>query len=287
MLRKNPILKPSKLRRRRRKIFAVKISLVFLLLIVFIFSLSLLSKISFFQIENIEVYGNSTISKNEIINAIRKEASTKYFMIFPKSNIFLYPKKTTEKKLEDDFKQIKKITIKSKGFKAVNVEIIERKPDSLWCFGGVENEKSAQTNEHLKTCYFLDEDGVIFSEAPDFSGNAFIRYRGLIDDTEQPIGKTYFPEGKFREMSQFVSSLESLGLTVIEFYAESESDYEINLKNDIKIILDDRQPFSKIFENIQAISEEVDLKSEYSTSHSSKINYIDLRFGNKVYLKNR
>lgn len=284
MLRKNSTLKPSKLRRRRRKIFAVKTIMVFLLLIVFIFSLSLFSKISFFQIENIEVFGNSTVSKDEIVDVIRKETSAKYFMLFSKNNFFLYPRKSMEKNLTDDFKKIKKITIKSKGFKSIIVEIIERKPNSLWCFSDMEKERVRKI-DHLGGCYFLDEKGVIFSESPDFSGNAFVRYHGLLDDVEQPIGKTYLSEEKFQELSQFVNLLEGLGLMAIEFYAESESEYKINLKNGVKIILDDKQPFSKILENIQAISEEVDLKNEFSASRLSKINYIDLRFGNKVYLK--
>ena len=284
MFRNNPTLKPSKLRRRRRKIFAMKVLFVFLLFIGFIFLLSWFSKISSLQIENIEVSGNSTLSSAEITDAVKKETSAKYFFLFSKNSVFLYPKKSIEIKLADDFKKIEKLSIKSKGFKTLIATIVERKPNSLWCFSKSE-DGNIRNNANLGKCYFLDEEGVIFSEAPDFSGNAFLRYYGLLDNIEQPIGKIYLPIGIFKEVSRFINSLEMLGLKVSGFKAESENDYEINLKNGIKIIFDDKQPFGKTLENIESILSEVDLKGEYPASNPSKINYVDLRFGNKVYLK--
>src|SRR3989338_7707402 len=224
MIRNNQTLKPSKLRRRRQKIFAIKAVMVFLLLICFVLFLSWLSKISSLQVENIEVSGNLTVLKDEIIGSVKTETSAKYLMLFSKNSISLYPKKSIEKKLLDDFKKIYKLSIKSKGLKTLVVNIAERKPNSLWCFSESE-DGNIRNNTNLGKCYFLDEEGVIFSEAPDFSGNAFLRYYGLLDETEQPIGKIYLPIGKFKEASRFVSSLETLGLNKVEFRAESENDY--------------------------------------------------------------
>lgn len=284
MIRKNSTLKPSKLRRRRRKIFAIKALLFFFILIGFVFLLSRLSKIKSIQIESIEILGNSTLSKEEIIDLVKAEMSTKYFKLFSKNSIFLYPKKSIQKTLADDFKKINTISIKSKGLKTVIVNITERKPSSLWCLGKSEEENDLRNN-NLEKCYFLDKEGLIFSEAPDFSGNSFLRYYGLLDDTEQPIGKNYMTKEKFNEVSKFVSSLEILGIKVGIFWSKTESDYEIVLKNGIKLILDDKKPFDKILENIQLILSEVDLKDNRSSNNQQNIDYIDLRFGNKVYFK--
>ena len=286
MIRNNPTLKPSKLRKRRRKIFATKAVLVLLFLVCFVLFLSWLSKISLLQIENIEVSGNSTVSKDEIINLIKMETSAKYLMLFSKNSIFLYPKKSIEKKLLDDFKKIYKLSIKSKGLKTLVVNIAERKPNSLWCFSKSE-DGSVRKNENSGMCYFLDEEGVIFSEAPDFSGGAFLRYYGLLDGVEQPVGQIYLPSEKFKEVSRFVSSLENLGISPAGFRAESENNYEIYLKNGVKIIFDDNQPFDKTLENIQSILSEIDFKGDYSANNPLKINYVDMRFGNKIFYKTK
>ena len=284
MIRNNPTLKPSKLRRRRRKIFAVKTIFVFFLLVGLAFLFSWLSKMPSIQIENIEISGNLTVSKDEIINLIKTETSAKYFKLFSKNSVFLYPKESIEAKLADDFKRIETVSIKSKGLKTLIVNMVERKPDSLWCFIGAK-DGATRKNNNSGMCYFLDKGGLVFSEAPDFSGNSFLRHYGLLDDIEQPIGENYMTSEKFREVSRFIGSLEILGIKVATFRAESESDYEIDLKNGIKIIFDDKQPFDKTLENIQSILTEVDLKKEYSPNNPPSINYVDLRFGNKVFLK--
>ena len=284
MIRNSPTLKPSKLRRRRRKIFAIKTILVLLLLMGLAFLFSWFSKMPSIQIENIEVSGNLTVSKDEIINLIRTETSAKYFRLFSKNSVFLYPKESIEAKLADDFKRIETVSIKFKGLKTLIINMVERKPNSLWCFSGVE-DGIARKNNNSGMCYFLDKGGLVFSEAPDFSGTAFLRYYGLLDGIEQPIGGNYMTSEKFREVSRFVGSLEILGIKVATFRAESESDYEIDLKNGIKILFDDKQPFDKTLENIQSILSEIDLKKEYQLNNPSNINYVEYRFGNKVFLK--
>lgn len=282
-MRNNPTLRPSKLRTRRRKIFALKSIGFFLLLIGLVFLLSLSSKNSAIQITEIEVFGNTTISKDEIINLVKKEMSGKYFMLFSKNSVFLYPKKTIEEKILADFKKVQKMEIKSNGLKMLQVSLNERKPDFMWCANNEEIE--ASKNKNLNDCYFLDKEGVVFSEAPDFSGNAYMRYYGLINDAN-PLGEVYMPIARFKEITNFIGSLKSLGIAATEFRAESESDYEIYLENGIKIIFDNRQSFNKTLGNIQSILREIDLKSNYSASNPPKYNIVDLRLGNKIFLKN-
>lgn len=284
MFRNNPILKPSKLKRRRRKIFAVKSILIFLLLIVFILLLSRLSLISAIQITDIEISGDSSVSKDEIISLVKKETTGNYYMLFSKNSLFLYPRRTIGEKIINNFKKIEKAQIKSKGFNTIILSLVERKPDSLWCAGGDggENHKSA----NLGKCYFLDKEGIVFSDAPDFSGNAFMRYYGLLGN-DDPIGKVYMPNEKFKEITYFVSSLKRLGLVATKFIAGSESDYEIYLENGSKIIFDDRQPLEKTLDNLQSILSEIGLNKNSGTSSSINLNYVDLRFGNKVFYKTK
>ena len=153
MIRNSPTLKPSKLRRRRRKIFAIKTILVLLLFNGFSLLFSWFSKMPSIQIENIEVSGNLTVSKDEIINLIRTETSAKYFRLFSKNSVFLYPKESIEAKLADDFKRIETVSIKFKGLKTLIINMVERKPNSLWCFSGVE-DGTARKNNNSGMCYF-------------------------------------------------------------------------------------------------------------------------------------
>lgn len=282
MIRNNPTLKPSKLKRRRRKIFAVKAGFVFLLLIGFVFLLSWFSKTPSLQIGNIEVLGNSTVSADEIIGLIKRETAAKYFLLFSKNSIFLYPKKTIKEKILTDFKKVEKVEINSRGLKTIEARLVERKPDFIWCSGG--GEDKAISGGDSGNCYFMDREGMIFSSAPDFSGNTYIRYYGLIGDTN-PIGKIYAPSAKLKEIADFVDSLKDSGIFAAEFHAETANDYKIYLENGIKIIFDDRQPLDKTLGNINSILVEIDLKNYHSANNPPKYDTADLRFGNKVFLK--
>lgn len=288
MIRSNQNLKPSKLKRRRRKILAFKVGGIFLLLIGFTFFLSWLSKISAVQIVNIEVSGNSAVSGDEIKSLMTEESSKKYLLLFSKNSRFLYPRKQIEAKILSDLKEIEKIEIKSKGLKMKVVSVVERKPHSIWCA----NAENGDGGENSKTrnadiCYFLDKEGMIFSDAPNFSGQAYTRYSGLLDGGSRPIGKTFLLSAKFKEISNFINSLKGFGITIYEFHAETESDYEIYLEDGSKIILDDKQSFDKTLMNLGSILSEIGIGKGLSASSSVKLDYVDLRFGNKVFYKTK
>ncbi len=252
------------------------------MLIAFAFLLSWLSKISTIQIAEIEVFGNATISKDEIINAVKKETSGEYLMLFSKNSIFLYPKKTIKEKILSDFKKVEKAEINSKGLKIIEVSLIERKPDFMWC--SIDEKIKTSSGGYSGSCYFMDKEGVIFSSAPDFSGNTHIRYYGLIDGAN-PIGEIYMPSEKFKGVANLINSLKDLGIITAEFHAESENDYKIYLKNGIKIIFDDKQPLDKTLGNIESVLGEIDLRHDYSANNPPKYNTADFRFGNKVFLR--
>lgn len=285
MIRNNPSLKPSKLRRRRQKIFAIKVLGCFLLLIGFVFLFSWLSKMSAIQIVEIKVSGNSAVEENEIKKLITEEISKTYFGLFSKNSRFLYPKNKIEEKILNDLKEIEKIEIKSKGLKAMTVSVTERKPDSVWC-ADKDNNAENKNSKNADSCYFLDKEGMIFSNAPDFSGGTYIHYYGLIG-TSTPIGKTYFPSFKFKEINSFLNSLKGLGVIISEFRAETENDYEIYLENGSRIIFDDKQSFEKTLANLESILSEIGIGKGLSTSSSIKLDYADLRFGNKIFYKTK
>ncbi|MBU6431358.1 MAG: FtsQ-type POTRA domain-containing protein [Patescibacteria group bacterium] len=284
MARRNPNLKSSLARKRRRKIFAIKAVLVFLLSIGFVFLLSWFSRISPIQIAEIEVSGNSSVSGDEIMSLVKKETSGNYFMLFSKNSVFLYPKKSIETKLADNFKKIEKAEIKFEGFKKIIVKINERKAESLWCSGGKDAENDR--NENLRNCYFMDKEGVIFSAAPKFSGNVFMRYYGLLDDVD-PIGKGYMSAEKFKGIIGFVSSLKNFGLAPVVFMAKTGSDYEISLEDGGRIIFDDRQSFDKTSDNLESVLGEIGLVKNRGAISGIKLDYVDLRFGNKVFYKTK
>ncbi len=261
----------SKLAQRRKKLLMFKIGgiagFILLVAIGIVFGL----RAERINITDINIKGNSALATKALKGFAEEEISGNYALVLPKSSILLYPRKTLQATLLESFKEIKEVNVSYESLQSISINIEERVPHALYCGSQV----STTTD-----CYFLDEDGLIFTKAPEFSGNVYLRYFGaLAGDTT--IGNQFMLVEDFRETSFFLASLFELGLNPIIFSILNEDDFEIELLSGGKIMFGKKQNLSDIYENIQSVfgSEEFDEDS------LEVLDYADFRFGNKVYFK--
>ncbi len=271
---------------RQRKKFRKKIILFFVLFFLMVLLLSWLSKLEKFDIQNINITGNLsagrqdlTVKEDDIFKIITENISGKYFKLFSKSNILIYPKVKIEKELLDSFPQIKEIKISFGDFQSITIDVIERKPYAIWC-DGLMDEK----------CYFMDSFAYLYEEAPSFSNNVYFKYLGDLDDvaTSTPIDnilrQIYLKEaedGQFERVNLFIRFLKDININSYKLIIKENNDYELFFNNESKLIFDGKQNFEEIFENLQATLIELgDLEDK-------EFEYIDLRFDRKILYKFR
>ncbi|MFQ5661686.1 MAG: cell division protein FtsQ/DivIB [Candidatus Paceibacteria bacterium] len=262
--------RPSKLAQRRRKIFLFKIGGAAVGVIALFVGLVYVAGLEEFNISEITVEGNSAIAERSIKEIIEDKISGKLLFLFPKSNILLYPREDTEAAVLEAYKGIKEIKISVEDLQSISVTVDERKPFALWC------DKEATEEE---SCYFLDEDGYIFTKAPSFSGSVYFRYFSVL--SEEPVGQQFMESPEFQNMTFFLSSLSDIGLTPILLNEVDDADYEMHLEEGGKILFGQDQSLSFVFDNIQSVFD----SEEFEKSDLSELDYADFRFGNKVYFK--
>ena len=173
-----------------------------------------------------------------------------------------------QEKLLADFKEIKEVDVSFESLQSISISVEERKPHALYCG----SEVSTTTD-----CYFLDEDGLMFTKAPDFSGSVFLRYFG----SEVDIGEQFMEVADFKEINFFLTSLSEIGLNPVVFSILDKDDFEIVLGSGGKILFGRKQNLSSIFENIQSVFG----GEEFEKESLEVLDYADFRFGNKVYFK--
>lgn len=261
----------SKLAKKKRKQLFSKIgSILFILLFILVGAIFIL-RVKQINISDIRIKGNSTISKQTLKEFVQEKIFGNYIFVFPKSNIFLYPKKDLQISLLENFKEIKETEVSFENFQSISIKIEERKPYALYCGDYVSTTTS---------CYFLDEDGLIFTKAPDFSGNVFLRYFGVLDK-EDLIGGQFMPSKDFKEINFFLTSLSKINIVPIAFSVLDENDFEVHLENGGKILFGRAQNLSDVYENIQSVFDSED----FNKDNLPNLDYADFRFGNKVYFK--
>ncbi len=250
------------------------------------------------NINSLDISGNKILDDENIRKVVEKNLEGYYLWFIPKSNTFLYPKRAIQKELKEKFKRIEDLNIDVVNNQILKVYVKERKAVYTWCgesiesFGVSEHLDISTSESVLDKCYFLNEDGYIFDKAPYFSGEVYFRFFGkLIDqkDTTNPVGSYFEPE-IFNKILFLKDNIASLNLDSQAFVSKENGDLEFylssknSLKDSPKIIFKREADYVKLAENLHsAITSEplsTSIKEKYNT-----LNYIDLRFGNKIYYK--
>ena len=269
-------------KRRNKRILQCSVVGVFVISVI-----SLASYISHrpdIRISKVELSGGVLVTEVDIASETLSFVSGSYLWLFPKNNVFWYPRKALSEHLKVLFKRIDTINIHLKDFYTLSVDIKERKPVAIWCdtLPNVEPNKEPATNR--PKCYFVDQNGAIFSEAPNFSGDAYFKYYGLVA-TDTPIGSYYISSTtKFGEISNFVEDIRRLSLQPLYIVGKNEGEFILTLSSGGQIYFDTKESLTKTGMNLESLLRTPDFAT---TTGNSSIDYVDLRYGNKLFYKLR
>lgn len=271
MFKKSP-LKSSKLQKKKRKILFFKIGSISTALIIFVTAASLLSHLDIFEIKTITVEGNSSVDAEQVQEIAKAHVAGKYYYLFSRANRFLYSKDVI---IEDLYTQFKRIKIVSLNVNKSNllITIEEREPAYTWCSGMPGNTQNK--------CYFIDSNGYIFSESPVFSGNVFFAFYGDVDN-ENPIGLTYLNASAFKDIDTLITFLNDKKLHPFAFRSHDNGVYDLYLEQGGKIIFKEGLDIPLLISNLDLIIKNTQV---FKSTGTSKLEYIDFRFGNKLYYK--
>lgn len=283
MQKRNILNSPKllELKKKRQKNFLVKILLsIFALSLIFV-CLAYLSRISALNIGEIKVTSNKAVDTDMIKMAVEKKIAGNYLWFFPKTNILFYPKNSIKRDLFNQFKRLNNIALSIKNNKLLEISLTERTALYTWCGNTIDLVVGVPSD---KKCYFMDKDGFIFDEAPYFSGEVYFKFYGLAS-----IG-TYFSENNFKQLIYFKDTLVAMKFKPFSLSIEDNGNIKIFLSNLNKttiepyLILKVDSDFQNVAENLEAAMSTEPLQSNFKNKYSS-LQYIDLRFGNKIVYK--
>lgn len=249
------------------------ISLVFIILIVVPI---IILRNSHLIISNIELKGNVVTNSEELQTIIADDLAGNYFWVIPRSDALLYPKQKIIKDLMNKEPRLSMVELKLLNLKNLSVIVAERTPKALYC-------KDVTDTLNPAGCYFIDASGFIFSEAPSFSGGVYFVYSSdPVLDT--PLRTQYFDTKKFNQLDVFIKSLGDIGLYPKIFILKND-EYHLILSNGGDIMWKATQDLEQVRSNLSSFIE--DASFQQNKNNLNNIQYIDLRFGNKIFYKYR
>lgn len=231
------------------------------------------ARAQFGRIQNVAINGNELVQEKALQEIAWTELSGSFLFAFPKNSLAIYPKKNIEEKIRNQFPTISNVEISRGNSKALQIDITEHTPDFLWC-----------NNLTREKCYFMDRQGFIFTESAGFSKDVLFTFYGLVDSAgpSGPIGKTYLSQEKFAELNYFIDSMKLLDISPVGLNARGQDDFELYLSSGGSILFSNREAFLNTFENLETIIAE---QGRLDKNFLSRLEYIDIRFSSKVFVK--
>lgn len=291
-MRKSRIVSNSprfqKIKKEKHRVLRKKILFWIFLIILVLIGLTFLSRWSKININTIEISGNKILEKEAIESTVREEISGNYLWFLPKTNFLIYPQRGIEAELKNKFKRIESVFVNDKNVNTLEIILTERTALYTWCGETLPEINTQGVNENK--CYFVDKEGFIFDEAPYFSGEVYLKFYGAVSMNEDNPSGSYFLKPYFTNLISLKDSFEKIGVKPVIFYADESGDIKAYLSSQIKsqlgpaIIFKADSDYTKIVGNLQSILSTEPLQTDLKTKYNS-LNYIDLRFGNKVYYK--
>lgn len=222
---------------------------------------------SFFKIKEIAIKGNDSISVEVLRDKVAERLNGSYYGIFPRDNIFFIPKEEIKKDILSGIPRVKNIRLDRKiFFRNLAVEITERQNGGILC--------------RREVCSFVDEDGFVFEKAPYFSGGVYLRFfdERVASSSSIAKGENILPSGEFKKLIDFDEIISKVGMDISKIILKKEEIYELYTAEGWRVLADSQNTQNDLFRNLTVALDEI--KDE-----RLKLDYIDLRFGNRVFYK--
>jgi hypothetical protein len=259
----------SGLRQRRRKRRYVIAGLLFALVLVALVGACLVANANFLQITSTEVSGAQHIPQSAIIAAVSHDLNGKYAGLFSHANIFLYPKTRIQHDLLALYPTLSNAEVRAQNFHTISVAVTERTAEATWCGTSPDAQGS---------CVSLDDTGLAYANAPD---QATSTYFGPLP--AGPLPKQFLTPASFRSLSALVATFaQKVTPDAVESVTVDENnDVTLSFSPGYKLLFSLNDDSGAVFQHFTLV-----LTSAPFLSHSlNDFEYIDLRFGDKVYYK--
>lgn len=213
------------------------------------------------RVQEIAVSGAEVLAPQLIGDTVEEILSGARFYIFPKDSIFLVSEEDIRDNLKDSFPRIDAVSVDRTGFQSIDVGISERIGVFMWCSGATSTP-----------CVTGDEYGFLFAQ----DGQDLTPVYGELLHESGPVGNTVFKEGAFEKVYPLTKALVGFGveITSILFRGEDEVVLTLNTGTRLEYVLGEEAQIAEAFPSVLAGIETLE-----------EVEYIDMRFGKRVYIK--
>lgn len=246
------------LQRSKKKIFSFFLLIVFSSIFLYLFFFS-----PYFQIETISIYNAKTVDQNKVINLVKKETKHR-FLFLESESILILNKKEIKNDILNDFPKIENVKIKRDFPHEVIIYITERLPVAIFC----------NQNNH---CYLLDKNGVIFDFAKN---NNFFIIKDNSGKKKLNLGNQVMSQETVSKILKIKDSVKTISFKSLSI--EEDHKFSFHSLEGPEIYFDLNEDINQQIFDLNSF-----FKKYFPDGELEKVDYIDVRFGNRVFWKEK
>lgn len=261
--------RPAPLRVRKRRRRALYAGLALVLIGGLFYAAHRISYLPQYTIQAVEVSGTSSLDPAQIQAQVETVLGTGGSFISPRF-IFSYDARRIERALKGSSMRIARAKISRAGFfsTTLDVAIGERAPFARWCAGDAR-------------CYIIDETGFVFAASASSTetvSEPFVFSGGLASSTD-PLG-AYVAPAHFPSALAIMRALGQAGFSPVSAAFDSDTDFSLITDTGLKIYASFGAEPPDLVRNLKLV-----LGSDALKDHLADLEYVDLRFGQRVFYK--
>ncbi len=285
MASKTEILKKSK--QREKKINTARHILGVVIAFLIVGAFWFLINCSFLRVTKFVVMGTTFENKSLIEQKAGEALTGSYYFIVPKNSVFFYQEKSVLNYLKKSFPRLADIEIMAPELNALKITVSDKKPKLIWCEGMASDKK----------CFYLDESGRTYSEAPSFSENIIFELAGY--HLGDKIGQKALTSDRIENISNFLIFLTNIlpsfqkdetALKILQTKVLPDGDFSVEIGFSsgssvlFKILFNADRQTEDLINNLTSILKNETFLTELKNKEQ-KLEYLDLRFGQKVFYR--
>ncbi len=265
-----PPRRVSPLRQKRRRARLATLGMVLIALAAAAYAVHFISYLDSLVVSEVRVTGAQKVEPSIIRTYVESELSDDSWQYFSRRNIFLYPREEIEAGVVATFPRVKAAQISRTALfsQELIVDIEEREQYALWC-------------KSESDCYAMDDAGFIFTAMATTSGEdlrTIYRFSGGLD--AEPIGANLVPQYFAGTLQLLTTVQEETGLIPYRIDMLRDQDFHVYVSQGFFIKASLGQDAGALARNLELV-----LESEALRDRIGDIEYVDMRFGNRVYYK--
>lgn len=228
------------------------------------------TRVEFLTLQHVTIDGGETINHDLVRREVETVLDGEYIGLVPRRFAWWYPHAEILSRVTN-IPRVKDPMIERVSGTELSVSFAEYIPHALWCAGKGSDD-----------CFFIDSTGFAFTHAPRLEGGAFPRFHTI--GTVPALRTQMIPTDDLRSIEILRARIsDELALPIAYVETDMMRDVFLGVAGGGEIKATLRMSPEETYENLRTILASPD----FSDVAPGNFQYIDLRFGNKVFVNDQ